>query len=253
MVENEDGFASYSVSGQASGGMLRARFGDLGRVAVRFEPSGKVSRREPPRWCQGEPEVTRRGVFVGAIRFRGEGGYTEVTANRGRGSITTSPRWRCKGKDGAAGDGAGILVEEALSATVLGAFAAGGEVVFATVRNDSSGEFAPVFFLAGTRQWLGPVKVERFGFGIADQKAGTFEFDPGLTTATVSPPRPFSGSAGFQRGPDGTVAWSGSLAVSLPGAPNLALTGPAFTTDLARPKTAGELFALLGQPGMTGP
>lgn len=94
------------------------------------------------------------------------------------------------------------------------------------------------------------MKIERFVVAVGKER--TFMFDPGLTTATISPPKPFSGAGAFQRNPDGTTAWSGSLTVSLTGAPDFALTGPAFTADLARAKTAGELSSFLGQPGLAG-
>ncbi len=251
-VENVDGLAMYSARGKARDGVLRAGFGDLGRIMVRFEPSGKVTRRNPPKECDGKPVVARRGVFLGTIRFRGEGGYARVATKRARGSTTTSPRWRCKEGKGKPGDDPEAVFDEVLNGPVLATFTPGSQVVFAALAEDGPKALGSVLFLVGAREKLGQVQVERFTFAFGEKKEKAFEFDPGLTAATISPPKPFSGSASFQRNPDGTTTWSGSLAVSLPGAPNLALTGPAFTTDLAKPETAGELFALLGQPGLAG-
>jgi hypothetical protein len=78
----------------------------------------------------------------------------------------------------------------------------------------------------------------RFGLG----KLGRID----VSSATVGPPKPFSGTASFVRNIDGSTEWSGTLSVALPGAQSTALTGPAFEADLAKPRTAGEFSELLG-------
>jgi hypothetical protein len=67
---------------------------------------------------------------------------------------------------------------------------------------------------------------------ISSAPAADFSFDPAFSTAILTPPAPFSGSGSFQRGADGSTTWSGSLAVSFPGMPNVALAGPQFTASL---------------------
>jgi hypothetical protein len=92
------------------------------------------------------------------------------------------------------------------------------------------------------------VRIERGAFEFGDPE--DFTVKPGLRRATVRPPKPFEGSAKLVRNADGSIEWSGSLAVSLPGAPSLPLTGGPFSVDLAKPKTLAELVSLLGQPGL---
>lgn len=67
------------------------------------------------------------------------------------------------------------------------------------------------------------------------------ESAPGVepVTATVGPPAPFLGSGAFSQSPGQAAAWSGSLAVELPGAGAVPLTGPGFTAAFCR--GSGEL------------
>lgn len=58
-------------------------------------------------------------------------------------------------------------------------------------------------------------------------------------TATVEPPPPFLGSGAFSQSPGQPATWGGSLAVELPGAGAVPLTGPDFAAMLCR--GSGEL------------
>jgi hypothetical protein len=72
--------ASYSTRGLASPARIKARFGHLGRVSVRFH-SGNGSPRvlQPAKNCRGKGEVVDRGHWVGRIEFEGEQAYTTVS------------------------------------------------------------------------------------------------------------------------------------------------------------------------------
>ena len=59
-----------------------------------------------------------------------------------------------------------------------------------------------------------------------------FLFDNALSTATVAPSPPFTGSASFQRNPDGTASWTGDLATTFLGLGEVGLAGPAFKASL---------------------
>lgn len=95
---------------------------------------------------------------------------------------------------------------------------------------------ALIFFIANTKERRGSVRIARAAFAISG-RGRTFAFDRAVRSATVRPPKPFRGSATFQRNPDGTRSWSGSLGVSLPGAA-VELTGPTFKAELTRPTQA---------------
>lgn len=81
--------------------------------------------------------------------------------------------------------------------------------------------FVAVRFERRPSMWVG-----RFAWAFG--KDGTFICDSGLTRATVEPPPPFAGSAGFLRGVPGPT-WSGSLSVDLPGLGSTPLAGDGYT------------------------
>jgi hypothetical protein len=73
-ARKQDGYAIYTVhSARTPPDVIRAKFPGLGRVSLRFHPSGKA-RREPAFCKGGRPSIDRPGVFRGTIRFRGERG-----------------------------------------------------------------------------------------------------------------------------------------------------------------------------------
>ena len=246
-VEKGEATTEYSVRGHGGRRVVKGDFGELGRIAVRFKPRGKAQRNPPPRRCEGNDVVVRRGVFVGTIRFRGEGGYLGIDRRRVRGVTRTTPRWRCKPQRGGGFFG---LVEKLipLEEPTLAAFLPGSQLTFAALRESGSDGPGLIVFLVLARERRGPVRIERFAFEFGEPEE--FTVKPGLRRATVRPPAPFEGSAKLVRSANGSIEWSGSLAVSLPGAPSLPLTGRAFTADLAKPKSLAQLVSLLGQPGL---
>jgi hypothetical protein len=68
----------------------------------------------------------------------------------------------------------------------------------------------------------------------ADAPVAAFAVDPSLSSATIAPPAPFSGSATFQQIDDHTSRWEGSLSVPLPGLPVTPLTGRSFSWGLSQ-------------------
>jgi hypothetical protein len=246
-VNGHGGTATYSVIGQASTSQLKARFGKLGRIAVRFKPTGKQRHIKPPRGCQGRDQITTSGAFIGTIHFRGERGYTRLIRKRVRGSTTTSPRWRCKPQRGSNGETERGFGQLRLTIPVLAAFTPNSRTIFTALGENKSEDLDLTLFVAGTRERRGSMRIDRFTIAFAKSRA--FIVEPDLGAATVQPSKPFSGSGVFTRNADGSTVWEGSLGVALPGAGVLPLTGPTFTADLARPKTLAEFAALLGQPG----
>lgn len=65
--------------------------------------------------------------------------------------------------------------------------------------------------------------------------AGAFEIGGSSsqpTSAVVTPPAPFSGTASFNVVPGVLAEWAGTLAVDLPGVGTVQLTGPRFAPEL---------------------
>jgi hypothetical protein len=225
-------WSTYVARGKVSPTSIRASFGRLGSAAMRFRPSGRVTHSRRHRGCIGPDRYTiRLGVFVGSVHFRGEGGYTTASAHRVKGKIITPRLLLCRdtffdlsrqeSRTHAAGKPAKVTRFEAYFRSGLTA------MVFAADRRPGKAGF-----LAETEQSLGSLAVFRGAFVRASPK--TFSFDSRLSSAGVMPPAPFSGSAAFQRGPSGAKSWTGSLAVSFPGAPDVSLTDPRFKTQLTR-------------------
>lgn len=223
--------ASYEARGRVTPRGIQASFGGLGRVAAEFRPSGRIKRERPPRGCRGGVRKTYPGLFVGTIRFRGEQGYTRGSVKRARGSMEIGPAWRCKGQGNEAGgpplpdlDGEG---------TVLEATSTRGRLAFVAAAFRPPEERGLTLFSASSTERRAGMTIERAATVFGPERG--FVFDAGLGTATVAPPRPFSGSATLAPAPGGTTAWAGTLKVDLPGRKGVPLATPSFTAGLSPP------------------
>ena len=76
------------------------------------------------------------------------------------------------------------------------------------------------------------MRISRFVFLPARVEA--FVFDESLTSATLAPPRPFSGKATFQRRAGAPPSWTGTLSVVLPGTRRISLVGRRYHPRLYR-------------------
>lgn len=242
---------------------LAVRFGGLGLLDVRFRPSGRVTYGKRRRHCHGPDRYTTHyGSFVGTIRFKGENAYTAVRSHRVKGKVVTPAVLRCASFiDGRRATiwnslmspASTILTGRSLSEAsagidlrssprlphLLGGHGRRTELLadwklgvaaqaFGAIER---GRRRPVFF-AGTLESRERLAVVRLAVAIGTP-ADLLASDS-LSTATVSPPSPFSGEGTFRHFDDGTKSWTGSLAVSLPGAPSVPLTGAPFKVGLSR-------------------
>jgi hypothetical protein len=223
---------TYIARAKVSATGIRADFAGLGRVAVRFHPSGGATAGASRGGCKGPDHFTfRRGFFRGRVDFDGEGGYTSAHVRRVRGTVTSPLALNCSGPphrlpppgEGSLFGGRGhakIAYLQAESKSALG----GTSLIAADIRGRKA------LYFATAEQSEGQVAVSRIAFALASPL--TFAFDNSLSTAGLTPPPPFSGTATFQHNPDGSKSWTGSLAISFPGAEDVPLTGPQFTTRL---------------------
>lgn len=253
---------TYLAHGRVSGGSIAASFGDLGRVALRFRPSGRQLRATRRAGCKkpNDSVIASLGAFEGTLSFRGEGGYTSVEVGRAPGRsvdltalfaclLGVSPRAGASlpparapfgielpgpvgARDGAGGPSApsvpthpsGGPRSTTLVATRKEALA---RLVFATQERGGAPRF-----LAVDQASAGSVGVVRLAYVRGDE--GDFSFDDALSTARVEPPPPFLGSAELRRGLGNAKSWSGQLAVSFLGVPGVPLTGAAFGVSLSQ-------------------
>jgi hypothetical protein len=220
----------YTTYGKIARGQIRARFGKLGVISTHFDPIGKASDIEPPGGCRGSPAMRRSGIFVGTVVFVGERHYTEIDADRARGS-TISPRWRCKQTVGLGGLPFTFHIPGGTSAALSVATPNGNRQFVALGTSNNPGICV---FVLETAAHMGSLSIKRVVSAFGETSA--FTFDDALSVATVGPPRPFHGTARFSRSPSGLTTWTGSLSVSLPGQREIALTGPHFSASLYSPQ-----------------
>ncbi len=220
---------TYIARGKVSAAGVRAGFAGLGRVAVHFHPSRRAT---PPRGCHGADRSLVPGVFRGEVDFEGEGGYTAAHIHRVRGIVrllgysrcsrpaTRSPRRSRSSHPVSNPDRAKITSFDAEWKSALGT----------TLFSAATGRAHTARYLAATEQSAGQIAIYRLALAFAPSQ--TFVFDSALSSASLTPPAPFSGTGSFQQGDAGTRSWAGPLAVSFPGAEDTPLTGPQFTTQL---------------------
>jgi hypothetical protein len=211
---------AYLARGVASPERLQATFGRFGKVSMRFRESRNKTWVGKRRNCRGAQRfVKRRGVFVGSLRFKGEGGYISLNVKRAKGSVVTVARKCLRQKRRPRPPFAQQSSHQsALVATArhgvdfTGFLAIGGrKTTFLAAHEESRGRKLAIIRLAVIRNRSNPLRVNET-----------------LTRAWVSPPAPFHGTGRYRAAPDGTATWSGSLSVNFPGTPRFPLTGPDF-------------------------
>lgn len=237
--------AVYAVRPQKSidSGVLRARFGSIGRVDLRFRPSGKTKVGHTAKHCRGRAPQTEFGEYRGTISLSGEHGYFRVHARRASGVRSQTFRLSCA-RGQAVKDKAQSLYEYAAPVPGFFVSSAGGSIALLLAASRNGGRF--VYLRAAHMQGDGPG---------AEVQAGAAEREPGMAigrsavseggegtlltslpgvhpaTATLAPPAPFHGEANFVGSSSTSHSWTGSLGVSLPGL-DLPLTGRGFGTSL---------------------
>jgi hypothetical protein len=248
----------YLAHGRVTPVSIRASFAERGRIGLRLRSSAQALRlpRRPGCALPGGIVVGRTGVYVGELSFQGEGGYTSARVHRVKGtSIDLGALSSCLGglgrkqrraalpparfpglrtatADGRAPAPPGVPTHPSTgpkpTALVADAKLPLVRTVFAARARGSSRPR----FLATEEASEGPLGVVRYAFVPGPRAA--FAFDGPLSLAGVTPPPPFSGTATFQHGPRATKSWTGSLAVSFLGAPDVPLTGSSFKAQLTR-------------------
>jgi hypothetical protein len=256
---------TYLARGVVTSNSIEASFADRGRVSLRFRPSRRPARSTRRIKCtkSGNPVAAHLGLFVGTLRFRGEGGYASAEVHRVHGGSldpvafvacqiqasaptrqgSPSPAGRQPsglatlrsyvedfGKDPPEIPGVDTQPSEREETTALIAHRKTPltRTVFVAL-NRGQGQAR---FLALDAGVDGSVGILRFVSVPAPVAA--FRTEDTLSAASVRPPVPFSGTALFQHGSGSEKSFSGPLAVSFLGAPGVPLADPSFETLLLR-------------------
>jgi hypothetical protein len=222
--------ASYSTRGLASPTRIKARFGHLGRVSVRFHSnSGPRLIPLPMGNCHGRGEIVDHGHWVGRIEFEGEQAYTTVHAFRARGKVTKALKQTCR-REGEGGHVPNLRV------TILNAVPDASGPVFTAFKITSS-SFPAIdgsVFGASLFETRSP-RLSVFRSISAKAKIDAFASTGKrnhIESATIAPPAPFSGTATFQRTSGSKGTWSGSLVGDFLGRGEVALAGPEFSAEI---------------------
>ena len=235
-------------------GRVRASFGAIGSLSVRFRPDGQGRLGRESEKCTGRRGGDEYGHFVGRISLRGEGGYFAVHSRRLPGSVTRTYRLRCQVKrrrptyppeslreavvpqmslPGGGGVGPGLAslqLEDVEGSRVLGMRVDH----FAGQREGASVQLVE-------REYQGQMPVGR-GVAIESSPPGTLLTSlPGEhpKRATLKPPAPFSGEAEYLALSPTSHSWTGTLAVQFPGLLQ-PLTGPEFASSLCVARAFGR-------------
>ncbi len=247
---------TYLAHGKVTPTSIHASFADRGRIALRFRSSGRSIRASRQAGCN-KPSgsvVARLGLFVGALRFHGEGGYTAAEAHRIHGGVVdyaalaaclagaVRPGQLASSSFGLAAFGTAARLRAPAPPSVPTHPSRGNKPttlvaerklpVSRTAFAARLGDQGRSRFVALAADSVGSVGILRFVLASASPSA--FTADDSLSAATVKPPAPFSGAAAFQHGPGSAKSWTGSLAVSFLGAPHVPLTGDSFSPQLVR-------------------
>jgi hypothetical protein len=227
-------------------GWIRAAFPTLGRVSLRFKPNGKRKLHPAGYGCRGKQQVTEYGTFRGSVSLEGEGGYFDLSARSGDGSLTRAPRAVCRSEDSQGedddidprweyvGSGFGSFMYSPGGSTVLLYAAARSPhrtVAIRAAHRESAAAGAGI-----------DVQVLELRHGIAIGRSALLQSNvPGTLTsslpgehpasATLKPSPPFQGEGSFLENSPTSHSWTGDLVVSLPGI-HVPLTGPEFKTSL---------------------
>jgi hypothetical protein len=232
--------------GSLSGGRVRADFGAIGSIDVRFHRSGSARKVELLKECDGKVPRQESGRWVGKVSLRGEGGYFAVSTGSAAGEVDRIFRLRCPVKHPLPLPEHKSLrrqVEPAIGASLisilLGTVSSleavdteGGRVVALRAAHASgSGPGAEVE--AGAFEYQGRMPVGRT-VQILESPAGSLVTTlPGErpATATLKPDAPFSGEASYLATSPASHSWTGTLAVRFPGL-TVPLAGESFSSTL---------------------
>lgn len=227
-ILNRDSAVVYEAQGEVTEAGLKVGFGRLGRIDVAFDPTVTLGSTQPSPGCTGAPRTLREGIFSGTIEFTGERGYVRLEGPEAEGSMSVISQWECPDNPYEPFRAALRPKDEDETAS-LHAFSRGCSCFFgAGVHHRGSG--GKSIFSAATFERREGMEIYRSTSVRAG--AGAFRVDHEAGTATLRPPRPFSGSATYERRPHARDLWRSTIRVPLLGADPLRTDGPGFRAML---------------------
>ncbi|MBN9623910.1 MAG: hypothetical protein J0H06_13330 [Actinobacteria bacterium] len=210
--------ASYVSPAKVTEDSVRADLGSLGRIDLVLHKSGRTETVKER--CSRYRETFETGTYEGTFEFNGEGGFTRARATRVAGLSylgLLDAGFDCDSQ----GTNTSFGPQEPGARIDGTSLAEGRDLKFQLIKNRPGGK---TVYSGSLRERRDGIRISREVSGVAP--AGAFRFGNSLRTATVSPPAPFSGSAGLRRDPNAVSPHlAGSLKLAFPGH-TVGLTGP---------------------------
>ena len=189
-----------SAPGTAAAGRVEARFGRFGRVAVSFEPTASRGgcRRFPG--CRGKPPSASPAPSAARSASTAKAASPRSTPTAPTARVTTNPRLALRRKEAESRpERPGRRTEEEADVGRLPLRPLWRGPLLRRSAASSSSKPAPVFpdereftLFGVERRRTGRLGHDQRGIFAARRAAAAFSFDDALTTATVTPPPPFS-------------------------------------------------------------
>jgi ribosomal protein L35AE/L33A len=234
------------IQGSLAAGRVKADFGAIGSIDVRFRREGPPRTVELLKGCDGRQPVREPGRWVGKLSLRGEGGYFKASTGAAAGEVDRVFRLSCPVKHPVALPEHKSLREQvepevgaSLVSAILGTVSSleavdteGGRVV-ALRAGHANGVGAGAEVEAGAFEYEGRMPVGRT-VQLLGSRPGTLVTSlPGErpATATLAPDAPFSGTAEYLATSAAAHSWTGTLAVRFPGL-TVPLAGPGYSSTL---------------------
>lgn len=216
LVSGRVAFVEYEVPATTKHGVVEAHFGGLGSIAMKFIPAGPPRRSVEPNGCHGRRPTYQKGHLVGDFRFRGEGGYAVATSHRAAGYAERGFTGLCGGAGG----------HPEVPNLVAHARSGHRAVTVSTYFREYE-----VATHAEVTERIGAMNIWR-AVGLAGPLGVASLGSDG--SVLVSPPSPFSGSAGYLPHSSG-ARWAGNLTAAFPGLGPVRLAGPRFKVSVRSP------------------
>jgi hypothetical protein len=262
---NGQAVAIYSVPGRATEGGISANFGPFGKIEAHFAVArrrgGEVEHRGS---CRYRSPLALRGRLRGTIRIPAQGDFLDLTTHSAPAEFVRHYANDCPSPEVVYEGGPEEVEEEGRRAAATASRSEGFyKAILVSYGHDgrrrtffedesfyrpgSDAEPEESFLDGGYRERRGRVDVLEHAFFEAPADFDLAEFDRGHILATLTPPAPFSGSVTFTKeGKNAAPSLTGPLTISLPGAPDVPLTGPGHLVDLCAKQA--ELRCLLEDP-----
>lgn len=212
---------------------IEATFPGVGRVSLHFYPSGRAQR--VPGLCRhGNVWLRQDGRFNGMVKFEGERGYTRLSLRSTRGFVIRRPKEACR--FGKGGRGKNRPTNFPFYSFAESGRSRGRTTAFGALRSvDEVGFDSLAMYFAVQQVKRHGMTTVRSALAIAGPKTLAIAGPAGRPeSVTFKPPSPFSGTASFHAPPGAPAEWEGTLAVELPGAGAVPLTGAQFKPVLCR-------------------